>query len=110
MIQNKTLGMFKYEELLVWLDFDNSNCIEFHGFLANTSATEKKLKKILGNFNIEIFNFEKTYIELVFPIASGNYYNVPDMFIELDLSNKNSSYKINYQVNVWNITCGISFP
>ncbi|MDR2205470.1 MAG: hypothetical protein LBE36_04870 [Flavobacteriaceae bacterium] len=46
--------------------------------LANVkSSLQGNIKKIL-NYNPEIYNFEKCYNELVFPLVSGTYYNVPE--------------------------------
>ena len=67
--------------------------------LANISdVSPSNLKKITGGYEVEVFNFEKSYNKLVFPIISGTYFNATDISIPIDLSNKNAGSKISYTV------------
>jgi hypothetical protein len=62
----------------------------------DVSAT--KLKQVTGGFPVSVFDFERTYSELVFPVISGTYFTAHDISIPIDLSNKNAGSKISYTV------------
>lgn len=67
--------------------------------LANLNGwTDSKLRQLTGGFATEVFNYEKTYDKLIFPIISGTFYNATDLNINIDLSNKNAGSKISYTV------------
>jgi len=67
--------------------------------LANlTGWTDSKLRQLTGGFATEVFDYEKTYEKLIFPIISGTFYNAADLNINIDLSNKNAGSKISYTV------------
>lgn len=67
--------------------------------LANLSGwTDSKLRQLTGGFATEVFDYEKTYEKLIFPIISGTFYNATDLNINIDLSNKNAGSKISYTV------------
>lgn len=66
--------------------------------LANLkSISPGKLSTLFGGLLVTIYNFKKTYSELLFPILTGTFYNYPDLFIKVNLFNK-SSGKISYTV------------
>lgn len=68
--------------------------------LANIDTqSPEKLSRIVGGFPCEVFDHEKCYEQLVFPVISGTYFNAPDLVIHLDLSNKNAGSKISYTVD-----------
>jgi hypothetical protein len=48
------------------------------------------LKKLTNGFAAQVFDWEKTYEELVFPVVSGTYFNEAEIHIPLNLSNKDS--------------------
>ena len=67
--------------------------------LANLNGWgDNKLRQLTGGFATEVFNYEKTYDKLVFPIISGTFYTASDLNINIDLSNKNAGSKISYTV------------
>ncbi|REC62881.1 AIPR protein [Chryseobacterium pennae] len=67
--------------------------------LANLSGwTDSKLRQLTGGFATEVFDYEKTYTKLIFPMISGTFYNATDLNINIDLSNKNAGSKISYTV------------
>jgi len=75
--------------------------------LADTSPA--KLRKLSGGFPIEVFNHERTYNELVFPVIKGTYYNPGELKISINLSNKESaSAKIDYKVSTSYKDCNIT--
>ena len=67
------------------------------------------MRKLTGGFGTIVFDHEKTYNELVFPVVSGTYYNEKELCIRLNLSNTTlSSSRISYNVNTNFKSCDIS--
>lgn len=67
--------------------------------LANlTKITEPHLKKVVGGLPIEVFDFERSYSDLVFPVVTGTYYSARDVFVYLNLNNKSLGSRIRYCV------------
>lgn len=69
--------------------------------------TQLQLKKLTGGFDTEVFNQERTYKELVFPVITGTYYNNPELKISINLSNIAAS-KIEYNVETKFRNCAIT--
>jgi hypothetical protein len=67
-----------------------------------------KVRQLMGGFPCEIFNFERTYRELVFPVITGTYFKASDITIPIDLSNKNAGSKISYNVKTKFSDCEIT--
>ncbi len=78
--------------------------------LANLKGCKpSKLRKMTSGFSATVFDYEKTYNELVFPVVSGTYYNEKELCIRLNLSNTTqSSSRISYNVNTVFKSCDIS--
>lgn len=77
--------------------------------LANLKSYKpSKLRLLSGGFPCEVFNFERTYDELIFPIISGTFYNLSELFINIHLNNKGSSSKVSYKVATEFKECNIS--
>jgi len=77
--------------------------------LANApNLPNDKIKQLTGGFPTEIFDFERSYLELVFPIISGTFFKAVDLQIALDLSNKNAGTKISYEVTTNHHACEIT--
>ncbi len=78
--------------------------------LANLEdAKSSSLKKFTGGFPTTVFNFDKTYNELVFPVITGTYYNPRELMISINLSNKSSSgASISYNVTTNYKDCDIT--
>lgn len=77
--------------------------------LANLNGwTDSKLRQLTGGFATEVFDYEKTYDKLIFPIISGTFYNASDLNINIDLSNKNAGSKISYTVTTKKGECEIT--
>lgn len=67
------------------------------------------LSKLTGGFPSEVFDFNRTYKELVFPVVTGTYYNHSELHISLNLTNKSSSSaKISYNVETEYKNCDIT--
>lgn len=78
--------------------------------LANLKyCTPGNLRKLTGGFPAIVFDHERTYSELVFPVVSGTYYNEKELYIRLNLSNTTlPSSRISYNVNTNFKSCDIS--
>jgi len=78
--------------------------------LANLKGLEPSdLWKLTGGLTSEVFDFSKSYQELVFPVVSGTFFNVSDLFISLNLTNKElSQSRITYSVTTNHATCRIT--
>lgn len=77
--------------------------------LANVKEKNGKfLRKLTGGFNFEVFNFEKSYEKLVFPVVSGCFFNADEIRINLSLENKEGGEgRIQYTVNTELNDCNI---
>src|ERR1051325_1439175 len=70
------IGRYKYEVII----------------LANLKEkTPSKLKRLTGGFGAMVFDYDRTFRELVFPVVTGTYYSPTELKIYLNLSNKTSS-------------------
>jgi hypothetical protein len=59
--------------------------------LANLKRyTDEQIRRLIENFEYEVFNFERTYKELVFPVCTGTYYDPEQIEIRLELLRKHS--------------------
>lgn len=78
--------------------------------LANlNNVTPNKLKKLTGGLPAKVFDFNKCYGELVFPVVSGTYYDKSDLFINISLPNKDfMQSRINYPVSTKYTECEIT--
>ncbi|MBN2590828.1 MAG: AIPR family protein [Sedimentisphaerales bacterium] len=66
------------------------------------------LRRLTDGYAVEIFNYEKCYEKLVFPVITGTYFNASDLNINIDLSNKNAGSKISYSVKTKISECEIT--
>ena len=71
------------------------------------TITTSQLKKLTGGFSGDVYNFQKCYDELLFPLISGTFYNVSELFISLNLSQKTSD-EISYTVTTEQGECEIT--
>lgn len=77
--------------------------------LANLKGvTAAKIRQLTGGFSAELFDFEKTYQLLVFPVLTGTYFTANDITIPIDLSNKSAGSKISYNVTTKYGSCEIT--
>lgn len=57
--------------------------------LANLKRyNDAQIRQLLGNFDYEIYDFARTYEDLVFPLCSATYYEPSQIQIEINLSQK----------------------
>lgn len=65
--------------------------------LANVKKSiAPQIKRLTGGYNAEIYNFEKVYNELVFPLISGAYYNIKELKITLNVDKDSAGHRIQY--------------
>lgn len=77
--------------------------------LANLKGVSpQKLQQLTGGFTAEVFDFEKTYLQLVFPVLTGTYFTASEIAIPIDLSTKNAGSKISYNVETRYGNCEIT--
>jgi hypothetical protein len=79
--------------------------------LGNVTAkvTESQIKKLTGGFSGTIYDNNKAYQELVFPVIQGTYYNPSKLRIALNLSNTSSqSSRVSYNVKTFKKECDIT--
>ena len=78
--------------------------------LANLKKLRRsQIQKLVPNFPCTVFNFERCYQELVFPVINGTYYNPENLFININLANREyTSSRINYPVETEYTGCEIT--
>jgi len=55
-----------------------------------------------SGYEVEIFAFDRTYMELCFPVVSGSFFTADSLHIHISLENTNSSNaRVNYTVNAF---------
>jgi AIPR protein. len=69
---------------------------------------QPNINRILGGFHAEIYNYERCYRELVFPLVSGTYYNVSELKITINLDSVNTGHRIDYNVKTQYDECNIN--
>lgn len=55
-----------------------------------------QLKRLTGGYSVDIYNFERVYSELVFPLISGAYYNIKELKITLNVDKDSAGHRIQY--------------
>jgi len=53
-----------------------------------TKYNDEQIRRLIDNSNYEIYNFERTYEELVFPLCSATYYDPKEIEITINLFDK----------------------
>ncbi len=66
------------------------------------------LHKLTDGFPVEVYDSDRCYNDLLFPVVTGTYFNREDLNILLDLSNKNAGTKISYEVSTNAAPCEIT--
>jgi hypothetical protein len=88
------IGRYRYEVIL----------------LANLhkNITQSKLKLLTSGIPSIVFNYKKTYSDLIFPIITGTFYNFSDLHMSINLTNKSSGAKTDYSVETELGICNIT--
>lgn len=65
--------------------------------LANVkNELKSKLNRITGGYPVDIYNFDRVYSELVFPLISGSFYNVKELKITINVDRNSAGHRIQY--------------
>lgn len=72
------IGRYHYEVILL------ANLDEAH-------YKKSQIRKLAGGFPVQVFNYEKCYNELVFPMVTGCFFHADEIRIRLSLINKENS-------------------
>lgn len=56
-----------------------------------TNYSDEQIKRLIDDCNYVIFDFQKTYNELVFPLCAGTYYDPKEITITINLDQKDQS-------------------
>ncbi len=76
--------------------------------LANLKEKYKTKLKPLTIFPTEIYDYDRCYNELIFPVISGTYYNPKELKITINVANYGGSNRIDYYVGTSIGECNIS--
>lgn len=77
-------------------------------FLGNVyKFSDEQIRRTIDNSHYEIFDADKAYTKLIFPLATGTYYDPDEIIIKLELSHKESprlNQKIETDFGQFNVT------
>lgn len=77
-------------------------------FLANYK-NKQLLEKLYKDYQVHVFDYARSYQELVFPIASGTYFRADDLHIKIDLENTTSGQsRVSYQATIDGIDADVT--
>ena len=77
--------------------------------LANVkSSLQSKLDRLTGGYKVDIFNYERTYSELVFPLVSGTYYNISELKITINVDRNSAGHRIQYYPTTQHYECTVN--
>ena len=62
----------------------------------NPKLNKSKLNRITCGYEVEVYNNERVYSELVFPLISGTYYDIKELKISINIDRENSNRRIEY--------------
>jgi len=69
---------------------------------------QQQIRKLTGDYNATVFNFERSYNELVFPVVCGTYFRAGDVSIHLDLTHKSAGARTSYTVDTPSYICEVT--
>jgi hypothetical protein len=55
-----------------------------------------RLTRITGGYAVDVYNFERVYSELVFPLISGSFYNIKELKITINVDRNSAGHRIQY--------------
>jgi hypothetical protein len=65
--------------------------------LANVKPSlQPKLDRLTGGYKVDIYNYERSYSELVFPLVSGSYYDISELKITINVDRNSAGHRIQY--------------
>lgn len=75
--------------------------------LANCNYDEVALKRLTGSYECTVYDHERSYDELVYPVVCGNYYSNGDLEVNISLENAQHP-RIQYIASVGNVDANIT--
>ena len=69
-------------------------------------VNDEQLRRLIDNMEYEIFDYTRTYRELVFPLTTGTYFNPTEIVIKINLGNK-SHPQLNQDVDTSLGVCNV---
>lgn len=91
--ETEGVGRYKYKVIVI-ANFD--------------SKLVQSLSKMLGNYDVELFDYKRCYSEILFPVLTSSFFKAGEISISIDLSNKNTGSKIGYFVETEHFDCDIT--
>jgi hypothetical protein len=77
--------------------------------LANIKESLKpKLNKLTGGYKVEIYNYAKSYSDLVFPLVSGSFYNISELKITINVDRNSAGHRIQYYPTTRHYECTVN--
>ncbi len=77
--------------------------------IANVEGvSDQSLRRLCDGYDPEVFNFQRSYNELLYPVVSGTLFKASGLSVALDLSNKSTGAKIGYTVATDDYECEIT--
>lgn len=77
--------------------------------LANVKKSiQPSIDKLAGGYKTEIYNHERCYNELVFPLVSGTYYNISELKISINVDKNSAGHRIDYNVKTKYYECNVN--
>ena len=65
--------------------------------LANVKQSlQPKLKRLTARYAADVYNYDRVYSELVFPLVSGAYFNIRELKISIKVDKNSSGHRIQY--------------
>lgn len=65
--------------------------------LANVKLNiQSRLRTLTGGYAVEVYNYDRIYTELVFPLVSGSYFNIKELKITINVNRDSSGHRIQY--------------
>ncbi len=76
--------------------------------IANCELPAPQVRRLTGGYSATVFDYQKTYRDLLFPVVSGTYFRASDIVINIDMENKSAGARTSYSVSTTEFECEIT--
>jgi hypothetical protein len=76
--------------------------------IANCELPPSHLRRLTGGCITTVFDYQRTYSDLLFPVVSGTYFRASDIVINIDMENKSAGARTSYSVSTVDFDCEIT--
>jgi len=76
--------------------------------IANCELPSSQIKRLTGGYSATVFDYQRTYRDLLFPVVSGTYFRASDIVINIDMENKSAGARTSYSVSTVDFECEIT--